>query len=388
MTEMKTVKNPKLFIVYGKQEGIRVTLSFDTSREVRREDVLRVDTKRDIYWIKTFNVDTCRNVDNTNNIAFSLCRKINNTESFVADTLRIVKSNVPAYNQSLFIHSVTGNPVECVVFQNTGFFPHKDKYLKVQLDSDGRYGYLPLDVVGSEYDSGLRYSEDNGKIWQISTNVMYNLMEQFFIDDNFYINTYDWNYVYTTFRKIFAGRVKRGTNCIYLTTPQLDCGITKMFMIGLDLRISWADDNDKEFQKPITLTTWNDGLNATSFGGDNKRKANAMLIKFKPRKTYKIEFYDSHGKTKYLPNEKIKGCFIFGKDIENLEEKSASYQRLIDTDSYCTCDLATSDIEHASNKMSKYYDEVQELKEKWLEYTNSKYMYNYYDVADMKVVKK
>ena len=113
-----------------------------------------------------------------------------------------------------------------------------------------------------------------------------------------------------------------------------------------------------------------------------------MLIKFKPRKTYKIEFYDSHGKTKYLPNEKIKGCFIFGKDIENLEEKSSSYQRLIDTDSYCTCDLATSDIEHASNKMSKYYDEVQELKEKWLEYTNSKYMYNYYDVADMKVIKK
>ena len=388
MAIKKIVQEPKLFVVYGKQEGMRVTLSYDTKREVHRDEVVRGDTVRHVKRIEIATFDTCRNIDNTNNITFDLCRKINNKEAFVADTLRIVKSNVPAYNQSLFIHSKLGNPVECVVFQNTGFFPHKDKYVKVQLDSDGRFGYLPLDEVGSEYDSGLRYTENNGKIWQICTNVVYNLILQYFVDDNFYINTYDWNYVYTAFRKIFAGRVRRGTNCLYLTTPHVDCGITKMFMIGLDLRISWTSADDKDFKKAVTLSTWEDGLNATSYGGDEKRKANAMLVKFQPRRVYKIEFFDSRRKVKYHDNERIKGCFIFGKDVEKLEEKTSSYQSLIDTDSYCTCDVDTMDVEHASNKMAKYYDEVQELKEKWLEYTNSKFMYNYYDLVNQKIIKK
>ena len=383
----KSIKSPQIFIVHGKVEGKRVTVDFDTSREVCNSKVSRFDTERYVYRKDSNLFDTSRIVNNMNNIIFDTCRKINRDESYIFDSLRAIKSKLPVHNVSVYIHSNRDKPVECVIFQNTGFFPYKNKYVKVQMDFNGKYGYLPLAPVGSEYDSGLRYEEDNGTIWQICTNVLYNLRHQYFKANNYFINAYDLNYVYNAFKKIFSSRVERDLNCIYLTTPPKDCGITKMFMIGLDLRISFGIDN-KNLNKLVTLSTWHDGYNITSFGGDEKRKANAMLIKFEPRKKYKIEFYQSHGKTSYTNNENVKGVFIMGKDVESLEEKSSSYEKLILTNSYCTCNKITYEVDLAMQPMDLYYDDMKEMKRNWLDYTNSTYMYNYYSLENIKTNNK
>ena len=63
-----------------------------------------------------------------------------------------------------------------------------------------------------------------------------------------------------------------------------------MFVIGLDIRISWINDGSNDWNNAITLSTHENGLCDTSFGGDNKYKANAMLVKLQAGTRYKIDF--------------------------------------------------------------------------------------------------
>jgi len=386
MSEIRA-KSPYIFIVRGKKEGSRVTVNYDTKRIVNRGDVIRSDTLRHLHREDAIRYDTARLIRNMNNILFDTRRKIDRDETSINDTIRIIKSKLPINNVSVYVHSNRAKPVECVIFQNTGFFPYKDKYVKVQLDHNGKFGYLPLAHVGDEYDSGLRYTEDDGTTWQICTNVIYNLIDHYFKADNLFINASDLNYVYMAFRKLFSSRVTLGNNCIYVMTPPVDCGITKMFMLGLDLRISWCLNNTDDFSKAITLSTYYDGLNDTSFGGDNKRKANAMLVKFEPRKLYKIEFFNKRGKISYNDIDQIKGVFILGRDVERMFEYSASYKLLVDTKSYCTCNELNYEMEDASNMNSKYYDYMIEMKDKWMKYKNSNMVYNYYELKNIQTKK-
>ena len=385
---IQKIENPKVFIVKGVVEGKRVTQSLCTLREVGRSTSDRNNTLREIYRTDSFKNDTARHVHNMNNICFDTVRKINRNESIYNDTYREVHSNVPVYDHSFFVHSKTGRPIECVIFHNTHYFPYPDKYVKVQLDDNGEFGYLPLAPIGSEYDSGMRYTENSGKVWQICTNVIYNLIDEYFVQDNYFVNTINCEYMYKAFKAIFGGRVQLKDNYIILKTPQNDCGITKMFMIGLDLRISWNDNDSDDFTNSITLTTFNDGLNDTSYQGDNKHKADAMLVKFEPRKKYKIEFFNNHNGVSYTDMESVRGCFIFGRDIENLKEESGSYQKLIDTSSYCTCDIETGFVVNANDIESPYYSDMQDMRNIWLNYNHSRKLYNYYDLVHLKYTQK
>ena len=385
---IQKISTPKIFIVKGIVEGKRVTQKLDTFRNIGNSRTDRNDTCREIYRTDVFKNDTVRRVHNMNNICFDTTRKINRQEIIHNDTYREVHSNVPVYDHSFYVHSKTGKPIECVIFHNTVYFPYPNKYVKVQLDDNGEFGYLPLAPVGSEYDSGMRYTENDGTVWQICTNVIYNLIKEYFVQDNYFINATDYSYLYKAFKAIFGGRVRLTDDGIILKTPQYTCGITKMFMIGLDLRISWNDNDSDDFTNSITLTTFNDGLNDTSYKGDNKHKADAMLVKFEPRKKYKIQFYDNHNGVSYTDEEAVRGCFIFGKDVENMEEKSGSYQTLIDTQSYCTCDESTGFVINANDVENPYYSDMQDMRNQWLNYNHSRKLYNYYDLVHLKYTEK
>lgn len=380
----KTVSQPKLFVVKGRTVGMRVTQKIDTCRDVGVSPSLRVFTKREIVRSDSFCHDTARIVHNMHNIQFDTARLTKQNVCTINDTFRKVNSKLPVYDYSLYVHSTTGTPIECVVFHNTDLFPIKDKYLHVVLDGTGEDGYLPLAQVGSEYDSGLRYTEDDGTVWQICTNLVFNLFDEYLTADNYFINTFNIDYVYKAFKAIFAGRVSFGNNCIYLLTPQTECGVTKMLMIGCDLRISWTKEGSNDYNNGITLSTYYDGVNDTSYGGDNKYKANAMLVKFEPRKKYRIQFFDSRKSTAYTKDEIIKGCFIVGKDVEKLPEESSKYTAIAETNSWCTCDKKSNSIVSACNyEDEEYYDYAQELKTKWLNYPHSTLQYQYYDLANL-----
>lgn len=369
---------PKIIVVRGKNEGKRITTSFDTKREVYLSMGLRNSTKREIHRKEKLSLDTVRIVHNKSNIQFDTVRKINHQKGYSYDTERIVASNQPVYYHSVFVHADGGAPIECVVFMYTDLFPLPDKYVKVQLDN-GDYGYLPLAPVGYDFDSGLRYTEDNGTEWQICSTIAFNIIKNYFVDDNYYVNLKNYDFVYIALKNIFGASVSKDTDCIYLTAPHTVCGITKMLMIGLDVRITWVDDGTNDYDNGIVLTTHNNGLCDTSYGGDNKYKANAMLVKFVPKKKYRIQFFDSYGTVSYTKDDLVKSCLLFGKDIEALPEESSTYKRLLDTDSYCTTDKH-SEIVHASSKQYANYESIEYLKMMWLEYTNSKMMYDYYDL--------
>ena len=113
-----------------------------------------------------------------------------------------------------------------------------------------------------------------------------------------------------------------------------------------------------------------------------------MLVKFEPRKKYKIQFYDNHNGVSYTDEEAVRGCFIFGKDVENMEEKSGSYQTLIDTQSYCTCDESTGFVINANDVENPYYSDMQDMRNQWLNYNHSRKLYNYYDLVHLKYTEK
>lgn len=373
--------NPKIFIVKGKNQGVRVTLNFDSCREIGRTVNLRNDTEREVHRTEILKNDTARLIHNQRNIQFETLRKINKDMICKNDTLRRVKSNLPVYYHSFYVQAVNGKPIECIIFEDTSLFPLPTKYVKVQLDDNNEFGYLPLAPVGSEYDSGLRYTEDvTGKVWQICSTITYNIFDEFFVNDNYFINITDYDYFYQAMKNIFGGRVEYGDDCVYLTTPQQACGITKMFMIGLDIRISWTNDGTEYWNDGVTLTTHNNGICDTSYGGDNKYKANAMLVKFEPRKKYKIQFYNKYLNIQYDANEIIKSCVIFGRDVEKLPEQSSDYSALINTDEYCTTN-EEGNMVHANNRNYPQFEMLNRMKADWMKYTNTRRMYDFYDLV-------
>lgn len=328
---MIQLKSPYIIIVSGTQTGNVTSVSFQTQREIERSVALDGDTIRDIHYEHSINVDTLRYVHNANNLDFDTIRKLNNDTNTNNDTYRIVSSDNDAEYHSAFIHDLHKAPIECVLFSGTDLFPYPDKYITVMIDDTEKIKYIPLVPVGSSvYDSGMRYTDDNGIEWQACSGIVVDIIHERFVADNYYVNMDSFDYVYDALRKIFDGRITKDENNIYLHAPSVSSGITKMFMIGLNIKISWLSKNNR-----ITLGTYENGINHTSYGGDEKYKSNAMLVEFEPQYDYTISFTDEYKHVKYN-KEKIKNCLIFGKDIEKLKSQSESYQSLLNTESYST----------------------------------------------------
>ena len=375
---------PQIFIVKGKNYGKKTTITGDTLREVGVSGKIRNDAERLVELSYENNCDTLRNVKNNGNIQFPVIRKINQKVVCENDLIRVVKSDEQADAFSFYIQADNKKiPVECTIFKYTNLFPFPNKYVKVQIDNDGNFGYLPLVPVGSDYDSSLRYTDNDGKIWQIASSIEYNILDNVFLTDNYFINLLDKERLFYSLKNIFDSRVERENDTIYLNAPPTISGLIKMFVIGLDIRISWINDGSNDWNNAITLSTHENGLCDTSFGGDNKYKANAMLVKLQAGTRYKIDFNNTYGKISYADEDKVKGCLIFGRTVEQLKEKSSTYQSLIDTVEYCTTDKNYNMV-LANKKEYVEFKTMNLMKQSWLNYTNSKRVYDYYDLVDIK----
>jgi len=273
---------------------------------------------------------------------------------------------------TLHVKNAKNEIYDCVIYDSTDEFPYK-QHINIKLPS-GKIGYLVLDDVGNEYDSGLRILDNKSNTYQVCTQYVVDITKKYLTQDNYLINIVDYNYLYTSFKNIFGSkRVQLDKDCIYITTPSIKSGITKMLMIGLNISISFDD---------ITLTTYNNGICNSDYGAANSFCAKTMLVKFEERKQYKIEFADSYSTIHYTSN--IKNGLYLGKDVELLAEKSSTYSNLLKTNSYCLTDPNTGLISNGVTSTDNMYNWVNNSKNLWLAYPKSEQTYNYFELENFK----
>lgn len=272
--------------------------------------------------------------------------------------------------QNTFMNKI----IKCKLYDDTQGFPIKNVHLSV-LCSDGRTRYIPLNHVNEDFDSGARCSDAFGNAFQICTGRQDNIINKYFPYGNMVIplNTYDD--LYTTLVGIFGtAHVTMGNDkkCVYFTPPSASAGITKMFLMGLNIRLT--TDYDYE------LTTYDNGLNHTSFGGDNHWIAKAMLIKMNSHERFKIEFDDNYQGVTYQNDAPIKNAIVIGTTVEILSNQCNDYTPLIKNNKWFLYNVDTNyiNIVDSSDKVIAYF------KRNYLQYKQSKDMYNYFDLQKMR----
>lgn len=268
--------------------------------------------------------------------------------------------------------------IKCRLYDTPEGFPIKDVHLSVVCD-DNKRRYCPLDHVNYDFDSGVRVNDNYGNEYQISVARQENIINRYFPFGNIVIPLTTYDDLYTILTGIFGtARVKLGENkdCIYFTPPSASSGITQFFAIGLNIRIT----NHKD----ATLTTYNNGLNRTSFGGDFHWTANSMLIKMNHRETFKLEFDNSYYGTSYAENAPVKNAIVLGATIEALPRESSSYELLLRNNKWFLYDVRTNYIKVVDNH-NMYIDY---FIKNYLDYPNTKHMYNYYDLQKMRYEKE
>ncbi len=151
-------------------------------------------------------------------------------------------------------------------------------------------------------------------------------------------------------------------------------------MIGTYLEISWSEDG----KNYTTYNTYDNGLCSTSYGGDNKHKANAMLVSLEANKVYRFKVLDTYKSIKYNKNELAHACMIFGKDVEKLPNHSSDYTILTQTEKYCMINAEGFIVEadDPSDNSHRYSSSMIKL---WLKYTNSSMKYNYYSTKTLRL---
>lgn len=272
--------------------------------------------------------------------------------------------------------------ISCSLYDNYESFPIQQKLIKAQLE-DGTFKYFLIDKDKSPFDSGLRYLSGKN-LYQVDSSYLYNIFDVKFSYNNFYVNLLDVPYATALLNNIFDTRVTSSENDIYLVAPKKEFGITKILMIGLNISISYIDSIDDEvddcFKFSTTLNGWCNYFHPTI----ERHKMKAMLVKLDPHRKYKINFSDSFNHFRY--NEGIKNCLFFGKDIEKLDETSKSYHNLWHITNFFTMDNHY-EYSYAGDLNSYAYKDLLIMKDQYARYSNNRYIYNYYDLNDIKIFK-
>src|SRR5574344_85384 len=263
--------------------------------------------------------------------------------------------------------------IKCLMYDNTIGFPIKDVHLTF-LCPDGKRRYVPLNHVNSDFDSGVRCQDEFGNNFQICVGRQDNIINKYFPYGNILIPLNSYDYLYKTLVGVFGtARVKMGENkdCVYFSPPSAASGITKMFIMGLNVRITTKDD--------VTLTTYKNGINDTSYGGDKHWTSNCMLIKFHSGEKFKIQFDDSYYGTSYAMNVPVKNSIVMGNTVEAMKEYSDNYINLISSTKWFLYNNVTNyiNVADSTNQYVTWY------KKKYLLYTNSKHTYNYFDLQQI-----
>ena len=275
--------------------------------------------------------------------------------------------NVPAPEtvKSLFIrNNETGKVIEAGAYYNMKNFPLKNKALNIVLE-DGTKLYVPVDYVGSEFDTGLRYN-DGSNVYQISSQLVFDIITYKLTACNMLVpvsNTVD---LYVIFTYLFGkNRVKLVDNTVRLICPSPDSGITKLFFLGTAWNIMNNTGLSIQSEK---------GGNPTYVVGNTKEKGfidRAMLIKM----NWEQELYIS-----LSSNEEGNNYIVLGLSVEGLKNGFGTFEELKNTESYCIYDKDEKKPKTISGSYSS--DEYTEYKE----YMNSfyDYEYNYIDIAKVK----
>lgn len=224
--------------------------------------------------------------------------------------------------------------------------------------------YIPLDKLSDEYDSSLRALINQG-YYQICTSLPINIVNKYFPGGNLLIPLTSYQILYNLLAGMFGTfHVKKSENGVIFKAPTKLSGLTKLFLTGLNLSISYND--------MIWQTTYN-GLSDKLYKKDNLF-SRSMLIKFIPGYEYLISFRNDFNSFHYS-NELVYNFIILGYDVEQLEETSGDYNKLLITDEYYLYD---SD-KHVINKIGRYAEQnkyITFMKDNYLRKNNT--LYNYY----------
>lgn len=269
-------------------------------------------------------------------------------------------------NNSIYVkNQATGAVTELAVYDSPVGFQITDRYLTVTVGNVN--GYVPLDYVGGEFDSGLRCSI-GGDVYQVSSSIIYNIIDSKLTSHNMFVNLTGYDALYKAMVYLFGtGRVKLGNGFVSITSPTVSAGITKLFTIGVDLVLVDGD------------TTWStsaNGWTSADVGGDRRNLSKAMLLKLDAGREFKLSFANNFA---YVNSgDLISNCLIVGSTVESLPDVASSYANLRKSTSYCMFNdtqLVSIDVK-SGNQMYDY------LKGNTLNYVGSDECYNFYQLGD------
>lgn len=272
-----------------------------------------------------------------------------------------------------FFSNYMNKVVKCRLYDDTKGFPLKDVHLSV-LCEDNHRRFCPLDFVDNDFDSGVRCEDNYGHQYQVCVARQENIINRYFPFGNLVIPLTTYEDLYVILAGIFGtARVKVGDDgkSLYFTPPSPRSGITKLFAIGLNIRITNMKD--------ATITTYNNGLNRTSFGGDTHWVANTMLVKFHRNETFKIEFDNSYRNTSYAEDALIKNALVIGTSIEALPNKSDSYELLLRNHKWFLFDIKRNYLKVVDDDNQYIHYFILN----YLDYPHTKHTYNYFDLQEM-----
>jgi len=273
---------------------------------------------------------------------------------------------------AVFHSNYMNKDIKCRLYDKTVGFPLRGAHISVLCD-DNHIRYLPIDLLGSDFDSGIRCSDKWGNQYQICLMRQENMISKFFPFGNMIMPLTSYNDLYAILTGIFGkARVELGENCLYFSPPSAASGITKFMCVGLNIRITTCHGQE--------LTTYNNGLNSTSYGGDYHWTANKMLLKMRNREKFKIEFDNSYHGTTYKSDALVKNFLIFGQTVEALKEESASMELLINNHRWYLFNVKKNEIK----SVNEQNDDIKYVRENYLEYSHSPCTYNYYDLGKYK----
>jgi len=267
----------------------------------------------------------------------------------------------------------------CPVFDNFDSFPKHQKLAKIQL-TNGMYKYILLDEIIAPYDSGVRYQQQK-KIYQVNTSYAYNIFDVKFANEIYYLNLQSIDYACFALRNVFDSRVNKNGDYLYFTSPRKELGIRKMLIIGLNVEVSYIDSYDDNAENRFTISTYNNGWCNYMHKNYERHKGKAMLIQFDPNRIYRIKCDNSLKDISYTDDE-VKNCIFFGKGIEELPNVSANYTHLFHTNNFFTTNPETLQLENY--KSARCRKELIDLKEQLGRYAGHQYIYNFYNLNDLK----
>ena len=216
----------------------------------------------------------------------------------------------------LHIHNdLTNEDVDIQAYTSKKYFP--EEYCIAIKVGRNTY-YIPLEEW-NEYDSSLRAYID--KEYQVDKNLPVNIVNKYFPGGNLIIPLEDFYEIYTgLLGKTYAE--KQG-NKIVFKAPPIISGLTKLFICGLNVSITYKGQN---------YTTYYNGLSNKPYKRDNLF-SNIMVTKLIPGYTYELSYSNIFLNYSYH-NELVKNFILIGYDVEMLNEESWNYNHLYINENY------------------------------------------------------